>query len=156
MASVVMNIFKGQRMDITAQMKDADKILEAFRKNNIRFDKKYTSINGKGPSTITFKGIKAEQYHSDITKMVVSLYEMTEKDEIANVYVKFTSFNRFKRPFNKDEEKIDTKPSEIEVESVEMPEDISSQEIAESTDEEGMPSYEEMIEHFEEMATENS
>lgn len=92
MANVIMNVYKGQRMDITAQMRDADAILEVFRVNNVKFDKKYTSLNGKGPSTITFKGLKAENIHSDLTKMIVMLDKMADEDAIGNVYVKLTSF----------------------------------------------------------------
>ena len=50
MNALVISMRKGQRMDITAQMKDADAILELFRTHQIRFDKKYTTIADNGPS----------------------------------------------------------------------------------------------------------
>lgn len=102
MANVMMNLFKGQRMDITAQMKDADAILESFRNHNVRFDKKYTSINKQGPSTITFKGIRAENHHCDITDVIADLQAQAKEDHIGNVYVKFTTFQK---PIKKEEEK---------------------------------------------------
>ena len=105
MASVIMNLYKGQRIDITAQMKDADAILGVFRNHDIRFDKKFTTINGKGPSTITFKGLHAKNYHSDITKMIVSLYEMSCDDKIGNVYVKITGYNKFQKNKSQESEK---------------------------------------------------
>ena len=92
MANVMMNVYKGQRMDVTAQMKDADVILDIFRSHSIRFDKKFTSITGNGPSTITFKGLKAENYHSDLTDMIMDIHKTAKENTIGNVYVKFTSF----------------------------------------------------------------
>ena len=90
MSSLVMNVFKGQRIDITAPMKDADAILEAFRKHEIKFYKKYTTINENGgPSTITFKGVRAEKEASDITDIFMELHEKARNEEIGNVYVKF-------------------------------------------------------------------
>lgn len=111
MATVIMNIYKGQRMDITAQMKDADKIIELFRKYSIHFDKKFTSINN-GPSTITFKGLKAENLHSDLTDMVVECHQMAKSNDISNVYVRFTSFMNPK--FMKEKEKPNEEPKEPE------------------------------------------
>ena len=111
MATIIMNVFKGQRIDMTAQMKDADKILEVFRNHNVRFDKKFTSINHSGPSTITFKGLKAEKIHSDITDAVVECYQLAKNDEVGNVYLKFTSFINpkyiEKKEKNDDEPKAD-------------------------------------------------
>ena len=105
MATVIMNIYKGQRMDMTGMMKDADAILEVFREHHIHFDKKYTTLNNGGPSTITFKGLKAEKLHSDLTKMIVSLQEKAVQEEIGNVYVKLTSFmSQRKPPVREDKE----------------------------------------------------
>ena len=104
MGNVFMNIYKGQRMDITAQMKDADAILDVFRKHSIRFDKKYTTINDKGPSTITFKGLHADKAHADLTEMVVSMYNLAKENQIGNVYVKLTSFNKPPVPVDKPAE----------------------------------------------------
>lgn len=97
MSSVVMNLFKGQRMDITAQMKDADAILVAFRQYGIRFDKKYTTIGGSGPSTITFKGLKAEKANSDLVAMISYLHQIASENKIDNVYVKISGFSSFKK-----------------------------------------------------------
>jgi len=97
MSSVVLSVFKNQRIDVTAQMKDADEILRIFREHHIKFDKKFTSMNPKGPSTITFKGLKAMNTHNDITNMMVAMHELASTDVIGNVYVRFTSFNKAKK-----------------------------------------------------------
>ena len=123
MATVVMNVYKGQRMDVTALIKDADVILDVFRKHSIRFDKKFTSLNGKGPSTITFKGIKAENIHSDITEMIMDLHSRAKTDEIGNVYIKLTSFINQKKT---SEEK------HIENESSQKSDDVVAEEMATS------------------------
>lgn len=104
MSSLVMNFHKGQRMDITAQMKDADKILEAFRTYNIRFEKKYTTINNDSPSTITFKGLKAENVHSNLTDLIVCLHESASEGAIDNVYLKITGFVPQKKKAPADED----------------------------------------------------
>lgn len=100
MSHLILNVFKTQRMDLTASVKDADIILDAFRKRRIKFEKKYTSLHPDGPCTITFKGIHSEDAHahSDISDMVFELYEKARNDEIGNVYVKFTNFIRKAKP----------------------------------------------------------
>lgn len=120
MATVIMNIYKGQRMDLTAQMKDADAILSAFHDHAIKFEKKYTTLGGKGPSTITFKGLKAENVHGDLTDMIFELYQAAREEKIGNVYVKLTSFikPRIDKMLNKvPEERIDI-PDEAYVPNV--------------------------------------
>lgn len=98
MSHLILNVYKAQRMDITANVKDTDTVLEVFRKHNIKFDKKYTSLNSGGPCTITFKGICGEKAHVDISDAVFELYEKANSNEIGNVYVKFTSFVHKRKP----------------------------------------------------------
>ena len=124
MATVIMNIYRGQRMDLTAQMKDADVILEAFRNHSIKFEKKYTTLGGKGPSTITFKGLKAENVHGDLTDMIFELYQAAREDKIGNVYVKLTSFTKPK--IEKLLEKIPNAPSE-ENDEINIPDSLANE-----------------------------
>ena len=91
MSNVIMNVFKGQRMDITAQMKDADSVIEIFKIHHIRFGKKYTSINQDGPSTITFKDLKWTNEPGDLGAMISTLYSSAAEDVIGDVTIKFTS-----------------------------------------------------------------
>lgn len=94
MSHLILNVFKTQRMDLTANVKDTDVVLEAFRKYHVKFEKKYTSLHPNGPCTITFKGLHSESAHSDLSDMIFELYEKARDDEIGNVYVKFTNFIR--------------------------------------------------------------
>lgn len=94
MGKVVMNVFKGQRMDITALMKDADVIIDIFKNYHVQFSKKYTSINDNGPSTITFKGLKALQDDGDLGNMIAAIWN---EDRIGEVVVKFTSHPPIKK-----------------------------------------------------------
>lgn len=89
MNALVINIHKGQRMDLTAQMKDADAVLEQFSNHDIRFDKKYTTIAGEGPSTITFKGVRSKTTYDKLADMLSDLTISARKGEIGNVYIKF-------------------------------------------------------------------
>ena len=91
MSSLVLNLFKGQRVDITAQMKDADAILEVFRQNDLHFAKKFTTISGDGPSTITFKGVRAENAQANLMDAFVVLHTKAKSNDIGNVYVRFIS-----------------------------------------------------------------
>ena len=91
MSSLVLNLFKGQRVDITAQMKDADAILEVFRQNNLHFAKKFTTISGEGPSTITFKGVRAENAQANLMDACAILHTKAKSNDIGNVYVRFIS-----------------------------------------------------------------
>ena len=98
MSNVIMNVFKGQRMDITAQMKDADSVIEIFKIHHIRFGKKYTSINQDGPSTITFKDLKWTNEPGDLGAMISTLYSSAAEDVIGDVTIKFTSHPYQKKP----------------------------------------------------------
>ena len=91
MAALVINFHKGQRMDITAQMKDADAVLKVFQEYSVRFDKKYTTITNDGPSTITFKGVKSSKTQDILADLLCDLTNKSRNDEIGNVYVKFVS-----------------------------------------------------------------
>ena len=106
MSSVVLNVFKNQRIDITAQMKDADEILKIFKEHHVKFDKKFTSMNFKGPSTITFKGMKATNTHNDLTNVIVAIHKLAQEDTIGNVYVRFTSFNKTKKKEETTEQEV--------------------------------------------------
>ena len=91
MSAVVISLHKGQRMDITAQMKDADRVLELFQACDIRFDKKYTTITGEGPSTITFKGIRSKNTQDKIADLISELNVDAREQRIENVYIKFST-----------------------------------------------------------------
>lgn len=93
MSNVIIDFFKGQRMDLTVQMKDADRILEVFRSYDIRFDKKFTSINDNGPSTITFKSVRCERVNEPgLFAMLTHLQGLAEQNDIGDVGIKFRSF----------------------------------------------------------------
>lgn len=92
MSALVINLFPGQRMDITVLMKDADTVVEIFRKNHVHFYKKYTSIPDNSASTITFKGIKSDDPEFLYDSLLTDLHNASDKDEIGEVHVRFTSF----------------------------------------------------------------
>ena len=87
--ALVINMHKGQRMDLTAQMKDADMVLGLFQAHEIRFEKKYTTITGEGPSTITFKGVRPQKAQAHLADLLSDLTIRARDNEIGNVYVKF-------------------------------------------------------------------
>lgn len=116
MAFVTMNIYKGQRMDVTAQMKDTDRVMDIFRTLGIRFDRKYTTItNDDTPSTITFKGLHAEKKHTDLTEMIVMLRDMAASDDIGDVCVKFTSFTNMRRKDGFKDRTVSVNPNSNEI-----------------------------------------
>ena len=78
-------------MDLTAQMKDADAILELFKTHQIKFDKKYTTISENSPSTITFKGVRSTTTQDKLSDLLTSLHALARKDIIGNTYIKFVS-----------------------------------------------------------------
>ena len=90
MSALIITLNKGQRADLTAQMKDADEIVAAFREYGIQFDKKYTSLNTNGPSTITFKGIRAEGTVARLTDLLEDLHGRAKQNMIGNVYLRFS------------------------------------------------------------------
>ena len=87
MNGLIMSTGKGLRFDLTAQMKDTDEIVAAFMAYDIIFDKKYTSLNTGGPSTITFKGVKTRGPAVKLTALVEDLYGRAKRDEIGNVFL---------------------------------------------------------------------
>lgn len=91
MNALIIGMRKGQRLDLTAQVKDTDSILDTFRENSVRFDKKYTTISETGPSTITFKGIRSSTTQDKLADVLMKLHGMARDNKIGNVYIKFVS-----------------------------------------------------------------
>lgn len=106
MNSLIFATHKNMRMDLTAQMKDADEIIAAFRVYGIQFDKKFTSLNSNGPSTITFKGIRTDGATARITDMFVDLHARAQAEKIGNVFIKFNGY--FTPKANKDKTATET------------------------------------------------
>ena len=104
MNAFVITMFKGQRMDLTVQMKDADLVLGIFKAHSIRFDKKYTTITGDGPSTITFKNVRPEAVQGELADLISDLTIRARDGEIGNVYAKFVG-PRFAKPHAPEQKK---------------------------------------------------
>ena len=90
MAKISFDLFPGQRVDITVLMADADKVIEIFKIHDARFAKKFTTINGDSPSTITFKGITS----NDKLSSLFSTLDANLPDFVGDIRIRFVNGKR--------------------------------------------------------------
>lgn len=90
MAKISFDLFPGQRVDITVLMADADKVIEIFKLYNARFAKKFTTIDGDSPSTITFKDITS----NDKLSSLFNTLDANSQDFVGDVHIRFVNRKR--------------------------------------------------------------